>query len=127
MRFLGRKRRPSLVEPRKNQWKDPQGERAGREAQLGTTARRKTLTRWAGVIISTVLVAGGIVISVKYAGPALQALLEIKTITIEGGHHIDRQKVLDLAKVKSGTASTILSRALLRSRWNLIPGSKKPK
>jgi cell division protein FtsQ len=55
------------------------------------------------VILGTVLVAGVIVMSVKYAGPALQALLEIKTITIEGGHHIDRQKVLDLAKVKSGT------------------------
>ena len=40
---------------------------------------------------------------VKYSGPALQTLLEIKTITVEGGHHIDKQHVLDLAKVKPGT------------------------
>ncbi|MGQ0555306.1 MAG: cell division protein FtsQ/DivIB [Nitrospiraceae bacterium] len=125
MRFLGRKRRSSPVEPRKNQWKDPQGERAGREAQLGTTARRKTLTRWAGVIISTVLVAGGIVMSVKYAGPALQSLLEIKTITIEGGHHIDRQKVLDLAKVKSGTGLHLIVTSVIKEQVESHPWVKE--
>lgn len=125
MRFLGRKRRSSPVEPRKNQWKDPQGERAGREAQRGKTARRKTLTRWAGVIISTVLLAGGIVISVKYAGPALQALLEIKTITIEGGHHIDRQKVLDLAKVKSGTGLHRIVTSVIKEQVESHPWVKE--
>lgn len=103
MRFLGRKRRPSPVEPRKNQWKDPQGERAGKKASRTKTARRKALARWAGVTIGIAFVAWFIVMGVKYSGPALQAMLEIKAITVEGGHHIDRQKVLDLAKVKPGT------------------------
>ena len=103
MRFLGRTRRPSPVEPRKNQWKDPQGERAGKEASRKKTARRKVLARWAGVTIGTMLLVGLIVVGVKYSGPALQAMLEIKTITVEGGLHIDRQKVLELAKVKPGT------------------------
>ena len=103
MRLLRRKRRPSPVEPRKNQWKDPQGERAGKEASRAKTARRKALARWAGVTIGIAFVAWFIVMSVKYSGPALQVLLEIKTITVEGGHHIDRQKVLELAKVKPGT------------------------
>jgi len=103
MRFLGRKRRPAPVEPRKNQWKDPQGERAEKEACRTKTARRKALARWAGVTTGTMLVVGLIVVGVKYSGPALQAMLEIKTITVEGGLHIDRQKVLELAKVKPGT------------------------
>ena len=103
MRFWGRKRRSSPVEPRKNQWKDPQGERAEKEARRGKTARRKALVRLIGALTGTVLVTWLIVMGVKYAGPALQTLLEIKTITVEGVHRIDKQKVLDLAKVKPGT------------------------
>lgn len=125
MPFLRRKRRSSPVEPRKNQWKDLEGERAGREAQQGTTARRKALTRWAGVIIGMVFVVGIIVISVKYAGPALQALLEIKTITIEGGHHIDRQKVLDLAKVKSGTGLHHIVTSVIKEQVESHPWVKE--
>ena len=103
MRFLGRRRRPPPVGPRKNQWKDPQGERAAEKTSRAKTARRKTLARWVGLATATVLVAGLIVMGVKYSGPALQALLEIKTITVEGDHHIGRQKVLELARVKPGT------------------------
>jgi len=125
MPFLRRKRRSSPVEPRKNQWKDLEGERAGREAQQGTTARRKALTRWAGVIIGMVFVVGIIVISVKYAGPALQALLEIKTITIEGGHHIDRQKVLDLTKVKSGTGLHHIVTSVIKEQVESHPWVKE--
>jgi cell division protein FtsQ len=125
MPFLRRKRRSSPVEPRKNQWKDPEGESTGREAQQRTTARRKALTRWAGVIIGTVFVAGIIVISVKYAGPVLQVLLEIKTITIEGGHHIDRQKVLDLAKVKSGTGLHHIVTSVIKEQVESHPWVKE--
>jgi cell division protein FtsQ len=103
MRFLGRRRRPPPVGPRKNQWKDPRGEKVAKEASRSKTARRRTLARWVGLATVTVFVAGLIVMAVKYSGPALQALLEIKTITVEGDHHIDKQKVLELAKVKPGT------------------------
>ncbi len=103
MRFLGRRRRPPPVGPRKNRWNDPQGERAAKEASRAKTARRKTLVRWVSMMTGTVLVAWLIVMGVKYSGPALQTLLEIKTITVEGVHHIDKQKVLELAKVKPGT------------------------
>lgn len=74
-----------------------------KEASRTKTARRKALARWVSVMIGTVLVAWLIVMGVKYSGPALQTLLEIKTITVEGVHHIDKQKVLELAKVKPGT------------------------
>ena len=41
MRFLGRARRPSPVGPRKNQWKDPQGERAAKEASRAENSQAK--------------------------------------------------------------------------------------
>lgn len=103
MRFLRRKRRSTPVGPRKNQWRDPQGERAAKEASVARTTRRKVVVRGAGLVTGLVLVAGFILMGVKYSGPALQTLLEIETITVEGGHHIDKQKVLELAKVKPGT------------------------
>lgn len=103
MRFLRRKRRSTSVGPRKNQWRDPQGERAAKEASVARTTRRKVVVRGAGLVTGLVLVAGFILMGVKYSGPALQTLLEIETITVEGGHHIDKQKVLELAKVKPGT------------------------
>lgn len=103
MRFLRRKRRSTPVGPRKNQWRDPQGERAAKEASMARTTRRKVVVRWAGVVTGLVLVAGLILMGVKYSGPALQTLLKIETITVEGGHHVGKQKVLELAKVKPGT------------------------
>lgn len=103
MRFLGRKRRPPPAGPRKNQWKDPQGESAAKEASRAKTAGRKALARWVGLTTGTGLVVWLVVMGVKYSGPALQTLLEIKTITVEGDHHIDKQRILDLAKVKPGT------------------------
>lgn len=103
MRFLRRKRRSTPVGPRKNQWRDPQGERAAKEASVARTTRRKVVVRGFGLVTGLVLVAGVILMGVKYSGPALQTLLQIETITVEGGHHIDKQKVLELAKVKPGT------------------------
>ena len=103
MRFLGKTRRPQPVGPRKNQWKDPQGERAAKEASRAKTAGRKAFVRWVGLATGAGLVAGLAVMGANYSGPTLQTLLEIKTITVEGDHHIDKQKVLELAKVKPGT------------------------
>lgn len=103
MRFFGRKRRPRPAGPRKNQWKDPQGESAVKETSRAKIARRKALVRRVGLATGTGLVAWLVVMGARYSGPTLQTLLEIKTITVEGEHHIDKQKVLELAKVKPGT------------------------
>lgn len=102
MGILGRKRRATSVGPRKNQWKDPQGERAAKEASRARTARRKALARWIGLTTGMGLVAWLIVLGVKYSGAVLHSLLELKTITVEGVQHIDKQNVLELAKVKPG-------------------------
>jgi cell division protein FtsQ len=53
-------------------------------------------------VTSTVCAAVLIGVAATYSGPALQDLLEIKTIGVEGVYHLDKQQVLDLAKVKPG-------------------------
>ncbi len=102
MRLFKKKRRAKAPGPRKNEWKDPQGERAVKEARRVRAEKRSALVRWVGVVTSTICAAVLIGIAATYSGPALQELLEIKTITVEGVYHLDKQQVLDLAKVKPG-------------------------
>ncbi len=122
MRFLSRTRRPSSVEPRRNQWKDSQGEKVTKEAGRAQTVRRKTLVRWVGATIGAALVIGLIMMSVHYSGPALRAVLEIKTVTVEGSKHLDKQHVLDLAHVTPGTglhhiATSVIEEQLKSHPW----------
>ncbi len=103
MRFLLKKRRTGPAGPRKNQWKDPQGEKSAKEAERAKAARRKAVVRWGGVATGMALGTWLLVMGVRHTGPVLQQLLEINTITVDGLQHIDKQKVLDLVKVKPGT------------------------
>lgn len=125
MRFLARKRRSPPVGPRQNQWKDPQGERAAKEAGRTKTARRKALARSIVLITGLGFAAWLVVMGVQYAGPALQMLLEIKTITVEGGHYIDRQKVLELAKVKPGTGLHHIVTSVIKEQVESHPWIKE--
>lgn len=102
MSFFLKKRRAKPRGPRKNQWRDPQGERAMKQASRERAARRNSLVHWAGAVTSAACGAMVVVFGVNYSGPALQQLLEIKAITVDGLYHLDKQQVLDLAKVKPG-------------------------
>ena len=102
MRLFKKKHRPKAPGPRKNEWKNPQGDRAMKETRRLRTEKRSTLVRWAKVVTSTVCAAVLIGVAATYSGPALQDLLEIKTISVEGLYHLDKKQVLDLAKVKPG-------------------------
>ena len=102
MRFFRKPGQAKVPGPRRNEWKDPQGERAMKEARRARAAKRSSFVRWVGVGTSMVCAAVLIGIAATYAGPALQDLLEIKTITVDGVYHLDKQQVLDLAKVKLG-------------------------
>ncbi len=125
MRFLGRKR-PPPVGPRKNQWKDSQGERAAKEASRAKrTSSRKTLAQWVGLAIGTGLVAWVVVMGVRYSGPALQTLLEIKTITIEGNHHVEKQKVIELAKLKPGIGLHHIATRVIKEQVESHPWVKE--
>ena len=68
------------------------------------TANRNAFIRWSGALIAVALVGWAAVIGVQHAGPFLERLLEIREVTVEGVHRIDRQEVLDLIKLKPGTS-----------------------
>ncbi len=102
MRLFKKKHRPKAPGPRKNEWKNPQGDRAMKETKRLRTEKRSTLVRWAKVVTSTVCAAVLIGVAATYSGPALQDLLEIKTISVEGLYHLDKKQVLELAKVRPG-------------------------
>lgn len=104
MSFFLKKRHAKPLGPRKNQWRDPQGERAMKQATRVRAARRNSLAHWAVVVTSATCGALFIVFGANYSGPALQQLLEIKAITVDGLYHLEKQQVLDLAKVKPGAA-----------------------
>lgn len=104
MSFFLKKRHAKPLGPRKNQWRDPQGERAMKQASLVRAARRNSLAHWAVVVTSATCGALFVVFGANYSGPAFQQLLEIKAITVDGLYHLDKQQVLDLAKVKPGAA-----------------------
>ncbi|MDF0668611.1 MAG: FtsQ-type POTRA domain-containing protein [Nitrospira sp.] len=125
MRFFGRKRRPRPAGPRKNQWKESQGEKAAKGPSRVKIARRKALARRVGLAIGAGLVAWLVVMGLRYSGPALQSLLEIKTITVEGEHHIDEQKVLELAKVKLGTGLHHIVTRVIKERVESHPWIKE--
>lgn len=124
MRLFLKKRRASPPEPRKNEWKDPRGVRAIKEAQRVRAVKRRGRVRWAGMLTSTVCAVGLVVIAVGYAGPALQELLEIKTITVEGLSHLDKQQVLDLAKVRPGTPLHHIVTAAIQAQVEAHPWVK---
>lgn len=96
-----------------------------KEASRAKIARRKALVRRVGLVTGTGLVVWLVVMGMRYSGPALQSLLEIKTITVEGEHHLDKQKVLELAKVKLGTGLHHLVTRVIKERVESHPWVKE--
>jgi cell division protein FtsQ len=104
-----RNRRPARpAEPRVNQWKGP---RAGAAASQYLEVRRakrlaawKRRLRWGGLFAGAVCMGWGLVTVAQYAGPALARVFEIRTVTVEGVHQIQKQELIDLVKLKPGAA-----------------------
>jgi cell division protein FtsQ len=124
MRLFLNKRQAGPPNPRKNEWKDPQGERAMKEARRVCATKRSALVRWAGVVTSTVCAAVLVLIAATYSGPAFQQLLEIKTITVDGIYHLDKQQVLDLAKLKPGVPLHLIVTTAIKEQVEAHPWVK---
>jgi cell division protein FtsQ len=108
MRLPTKPSRAKTTGPRVNQWRGPRaGEAAGRHAE---TRRAHVIAAWkrrlrlAGLLTGAVLLGWGAVTAAKYAGPALARALEIRSITVEGAHQIQKQEVIDLVGLKQGAA-----------------------
>jgi cell division protein FtsQ len=105
--FVNRKG-TSPAGPRRNQWK---GSRPGEAAGLHVEARRlKARATWirrlkvVGFLVGAVLLGWGLVTAAKLSGPVATRLLEIRAVTVEGVHQIQRQELIDLVALRPGTA-----------------------
>ena len=107
MRFWWTRRKSIPVGPRKNQWRGVQAERLAtlviETRRANRIAGRRRLFRLLGLAIGLALMGWLGVESSNFFSFALKQLFEIRVITVEGLHHLAKQDVLDLAKVKPGT------------------------
>jgi cell division protein FtsQ len=101
MRFSFRARRAEPAAPRMNRWKNAPGERAVKQSGRVRTARRKVVARLS-VLAGLALLGLLITVAVTYSSRMVRELFEIHAITVEGMHHLNKEKVLELAQVKQG-------------------------
>lgn len=105
---LRKRHSPGPAGPRENRWRGP---RAGEAASAHAEARRaKTVAtwrrrlQWGGMLAGAVVFGWGLVTAAKYAGPLFTHLLEIRTVTVEGVHQVDKRELVELVALKPGTA-----------------------
>ena len=93
--------------PRRNQWKGSRpGEGDGLHGEARRLKVRATRTRRlkiVGLLLGALLLGWGLVTAVKLSGPVATRLLEIRAVTVEGIHQIQRQELLDLVALRPGT------------------------
>jgi len=68
---------------------------------LATWTRR---LKFGGLLVGAVLLGWGLVTAWKLSGPAMKRLLEIRAVTVEGVHQIQKQELIDLVALRPGTA-----------------------
>ncbi|MEQ1793350.1 MAG: FtsQ-type POTRA domain-containing protein [Nitrospira sp.] len=115
--------------PRQNQWKGARSshatnqERVTRRAQV--VAKGRQLVRWGAIGIGAIIAGWGVVVGAQHAGPMLQRLLEIKTVTVEGVHQIGRQELVDRLALKPGTPLHHIVTAAMKERVESHPWVKE--
>lgn len=66
------------------------------------TGKRKVAVRFGVFLTGAVILGWLITMAVTYSNRIVREMLEIHTITVEGVHHLDTEKVIELAQVKQG-------------------------
>lgn len=114
--FFWRKRQTGPTGPRQNQWKDPLGESAMKEASRVRGERRDRFAHWVEAMTGAVCGIGLVLIGTIYSGPVLKQLFDIRVISVDGLHRLDKQQVLELAQVKSETLLHQIDTKAVRER-----------
>ena len=129
MQLFRKKRSAATAGPRENQWRGLQIERGANQdadaVRVKIVARRKTIVRWSGLTIGTMLMGWCVMEGLKYSGPAFQHAFEIQTITVEGLHRLDKQEVIDLAKLKAGMPLHHIMTTVIKERVESHPWVKE--
>ena len=120
MKLFMRKRSARNAGPRLNQWK---GARASQAADQRQQARRDKLfsrgrqaLRMGQWIIGLAALAWGLTFVTSEMGPVLQEWLEIRSVEVEGIHHVTKPEVEELLALKPGMGLHQVSVTFLAER-----------
>jgi len=100
----------------------------GQEAEIKRTrtmAGWKTVIRWGGAMAVVGAMVWAATMGVQQAGPFLQQLLEIHTVTVDGLHRVERKEILDLAGVKPGMPIHHVLTSAVKARLEAHPWIKE--
>lgn len=120
MKLFMRKRSARNAGPRLNQWK---GARASQVADQRQQARREKLfsrgrraLRVGQWVIGLAALAWGLTFVTREMGPVLQEWLEIRSVEVEGIHHVTKPEVEELLALKPGMGLHQVSVTFLAER-----------
>jgi cell division protein FtsQ len=125
MGILRKHPRTSSTGPRKNQWKNPHMGQEMEAKRTRTMAEWKTAIRWGGAMAVVGAMVWAATVGVQQAGPFLEQLLEIHTVTVDGLHRVDRQEILNLAGVKPGMPIHHVLTSAVKARVETHPWIKE--
>jgi len=129
MKMPFRKRPAKAVTHRSNQWRGPRAMQATGEKQRAR--RSQLIARCRGTLRTTGWLAGaGAVLwigslAVREFGPVIQRGLEIRDVSVTGGHQVTKQDVLDRLALKKGIALHQVSLSYLGERLQAHPWIKE--
>ena len=129
MKMPFRKRPAKGVTHRSNQWKGPRAMQATDEKQRAR--RSQLIVRCRRALRTTGWVAGaGAVLwigslAAREFGPVIQRGLEIRDVSVTGGHQVTKQDVLDRLALKKGIALHQVSLSYLGERLQAHPWIKE--
>ncbi|MGQ0666130.1 MAG: cell division protein FtsQ/DivIB [Nitrospiraceae bacterium] len=129
MRWFRTRGQTPPVGLRKNQRRDTRTKQAAGQrseaGRTGTAARWTTVRRRGGLMAGVALLGSAIVTGAQDPGPALQRLLEIKTVTVDGLHRIQKQDVIDLMGLKPGVPLHHIVTAAIKEQVESHPWVKE--
>lgn len=129
MRLFLKRRRARPAGPRKNQWKGLRAEQA--TSQQVEARRARVIGAWmravkmVWVLVGAMLLGWALVTGIKLSGPALHRLFEIRAVTVEGLHHVNRQEIIDLVRLRPGSGLHEVPTAAIKDRVESHPWVKE--
>ena len=129
MKVTLRKRPAKAVTHRSNQWRGPRAMQATDEKQRA--CRSQLIARCRGALRTTGWLASAAVVlwigslGAHEFGPVIQRGLEIRNVSVTGGHQMTKQDVLDRLALKKGIALHQVSLSYLGERLQAHPWIKE--
>jgi len=129
MKMPFRKRPAKAVTHRSNQWRGPRAMQATNQKQQARRSQLASRCRWAVRIGGWLAGACAVLwmgsLASRELSPVIQRGLEIRDVSVTGGHQVTKQDVLDRLALKKGIALHQVSLSYLAERLQAHPWIKE--